>query len=217
MKAICLNFRLAVNMFHYRVFIGYPFVGKSKIINCLEQRVLFKSGGTSKCDLKHNLQKMDHNGTTYREICFKSDTERIKEVAQIINEIVEQNIKYQIFFVVETKNQKIREKDLNAIQLVLQKTKNISYNVIINKLAKPVYEKFCRDGALKLVFPDGRKMKPASYLLLQHEKSLDSAEDKFLKLERLDRFVADTKYIDAIAANGRQDPGKAALFPNDNN
>ena len=204
-------------MFHYRLFIGYPCVGKSTIINCLEQRVLFKSGDGQKWDLKQHLQKMDLNGTTYLEISFKNDTERVKEVAKNINELVKKNIKYQIFFVVGTKNQRIREEDLNAIQLVLQNTKRISYNVIINKLPTPVYEKFCKDGTLELTFPDGKNMKPDSYLLLQHEKSLDDAEDKFLKLEQLEKFVADTQYTNGVPANGRQGKGNDASFPNNNN
>ena len=195
-------------MFHCRIFIGYRGVGKSTIINCLEQRVLFKSGDGYKCDLKHHLQEMDCNGITYMEICFKNDTEQIEEVAQKTNEVVKQNIKYQIFFVVETKNQEIREKDLNAIQLVLEKTKNISYNLIINKLPIPVFKKFCKDETL--IFPDGRRMKQVSYLLLQHEEILKDAKDKLLKLEHLEKFVG------RVSAISKKAPGNDTSFLNNN-
>ena len=206
-------------MSHYRLFIGYPCVGKSTIINCLEQRILFKSGSTYKDDLKDHLQKIDHKGTTYVEICFKNGTEWITEVAQRINNVIKQRIKYQIFFVVETKNQKIREKDLNAIQLVLQNTENISYYLIINKLPIPVYEKIRKDDKLgdKLIFPDGKKMKPASAFLLQHEKFLDDAEDKFMKLKGLENFAANIHYyIYEVPAKEARESGNNASFPNGN-
>lgn len=198
-------------MFHYRLFIGNPCVGKSTLINCLEQKVLFKSGDAYKGALKDQLQKMDYNKTTYLEIHFENDTKQINEVARKINEVVKHNIKYQIFFVVEAKDQEIRENDLNAIQLVLQKTKNISYNVIINKLPMQVYEKLCEAGTLKLVFPDGKKMEPVSYLLLQFEKCLHEVEDKYLRMKQLEKFVAATHYLDGVPID---DPGNDASFIN---
>lgn len=65
------------------------------------------------------------------------------------------------------------------MKLVLQKAPDIMpYNIIINKLSIPMYEKLHKDPELTLFSPDENNM----HLLLRHEESLYDAEGTYTAL-----------------------------------
>ena len=188
----CLIYRIADNMSHHVIFIGCPGVGKSTLINCLGQNVIFNSG--SYCEEKKKIcQKKEHKGITYVEITIKKDATSINESIERIQDMIKQRASYQIFFVVTTKKHKVREKDLNAIKSILENNRRItSYNLIINKLSKHMYKEFCKMDELKCVFPNGKEMQSRSPLLLRHQDDLLDAVNEFTKLKDLEKFVEST-------------------------
>ena len=194
----------------HRLFIGCPFVGKSTLINCLTETDLFQSGDTNKTD----MEERQHKGITYTEISLNNDNHWLKITTDRINKLVKQKVKYQIYFVVTTKNRRIREKDLKAIELVLQETANIiPYNVIINKLSKVTYDDLDNNQTLRFDFPGAKKMQNLPILLLQHEEYLDDAVNEFKKLEKLRTFVADIPYIEpALSTKASDKSGNKVLF-----
>lgn len=199
MSFICLNFRTGESMSHYRICIGYPGVGKSTLINCLEGEVLFKSGGNDGKVLKHDLQVEGGSKITYLEIPVENYKKQIKKAAKTMREVVQKNVCYQIFFVVKSTSRHIREQ-LEVIQLVLKSAGNITlYNLIINKLSTTRCKAFSKNDNLRLVFEDLNNMQPAFSLLLQQEDFLYQAEDKFMRLKKLDNFVAKVPYGNAFS------------------
>lgn len=219
MSVICFNFRTKESMSYYRIFIGFPGVGKSTLINCLERRVLFESGGNDEKVMKDPLQKKQGRGITYLEIPIQNDIEWIRKAAKTIKDVVQTNVKYQIFFVVKTKSKKIPEQELKVIQLVLETTGNItSYHLIINKLSNIVYTMFSENENLRLVFPDQHatslmpsatlnNMEPASSLLLRKETALHDGENVFVKLKKLDEFVEKAPYANEISGRDKDYSG----------
>ena len=170
-------------MSYHRLFVGYRGVGKSTIINCIEQKVLFERN--------HSNKEEEHNGKTYIEITFKNDTKKFRVAAERIDHLTKQNLRCQLFFVVKTKSGKIREKDWKAIRSVLQHTTNItSFNVIINKLSERDYQKLEKDDSLNSLFEGDSKAQLQSTLLLRSEKCLSHAKNSLCWFEELDKFVA---------------------------
>ena len=191
-------------MSHHRLFVGYQGVGKSTLINCLEQKVLFKSN--------HSNNLEEHNGKTYIEITVKNDPKKIKMAADRINQVVKQNVKYQVFFVVKTKSERIREKDLKAMKSVLQKSTNISYKVIINKLSESAYHKLDKDEGLKSFIQGDNKAQLESTLLLRYEEFLSHTKNSLWKFEDLNKFVATTPVMNAVPAKDTNSSGKDTSF-----
>ena len=180
-------------MSHLVIFIGCPGVGKSTLINCLEQTVMFDSGTSYEKSREDQIQKKEHKGTIYVEVSIKNDAEWINAAAKRVQNLMEKRKSYQIFFVVKTKTRKIRKKDLNVMQSMLENAKSItSYNVIINKLSNRMHEEFCKKKDLKQLFPNGTEMQSKSPLLLLHEEFLFDAQNKFKKLENLEEFIEST-------------------------
>ena len=187
-------------MSYHRLFVGCRGVGKSTIINCIEQKVLFERN--------HSSKEEEYNGKTYIEITFKNDTKKIRMEAERIDQLPKQNLRYQLFFVVKTKSGKIREKDLKAIQSVLQHTTNItSFNVIINKLSERDYQKLEKDDSLNSLFQGDNKAQLQSTLLLRSEKCLSHAKNSLYKFEELDKFVATCKDRNTAVAQDTNNSG----------
>ena len=190
------------------LFIGYSGVGKSTIINGLEQKILFKSNHS-------NNEEEEHNGKTYIEVTLKKDTEKIKMAAERINQVIKKNVRYQVFFVVKAKSKRnhIRKKDLKAIQLVLQNTTNIpSYRVIINKLSERAHKALEKKDGLKLVFPGDNKTQLESTFLLRYKENLSHAKNALCKFEDLDEFVAASHNTDAAPAKDTNNSGEDTSF-----
>ena len=180
-------------MSHHLIFIGCPGVGKSTLINCLGQKLIFKSGSYHEGQ-KKICQMKEHKEITYVEITIKKDAACINETTEKIKDVMKERASYQIFFVVTTKKRKVRERDLDAIKSILETTKEIaSYNVIINKLSKLMHKEFRKLDELKCLFPNGKEMQSESPLLLLHQEDLLDAENEFRELKDLEKFVESTR------------------------
>ena len=51
----------------YRLFIGNPGVGKSTLVNCLAQKVLFKNGISIGSGMTYQMEKEEHDGIVYMD------------------------------------------------------------------------------------------------------------------------------------------------------
>ena len=192
-------------MSYHRIFICYPYVGKSTLINCLTNSALFKSGVSTNKDANANLlPSTEHNGIRYTEISIKNESKSIKVAADTINKVLEKNVRLQIFFVVTVKYREIRPKHLEAISLVLQKTGNISHNLIINKLSKSMFEKLCENPTSS----DGNNMQTVPSLLLMHDDDLYEIGNTYKELKNLKDFVESIKYLERNPANTSDKQGK---------
>ena len=183
----------------YRLFIGNPGVGKSTLVNCLAQEVLFKNGVSVGSGMTYQMERRVHDGIVYMDTPGLADIRLRKAAAEAITEALRQNGMYQIFFVVTLESGRVRPQDLATIKLVLENAKDITYySLIVNKLTKTLYNKFLENQGQKLKklvaelnFGSEINAQPPAILLLLREDDLDDADNAFTEMEALRDFVED--------------------------
>ena len=182
---------------HYRLFIGNPGVGKSTLVNCLAQKVLFKSGVSIGSGMTYQMERQEHDGIVYMDTPGLADIKIRKAAAEAITKALKQNGIYQIFFVVTLEAGRVRPQDLVTIKLVLENAKDIKYySLIVNKLTKRLYQEFLKDEKAKLKelvaelnFGVETNAEPPAILLLLRDNALDDADNVFTEMELLKDFV----------------------------
>ena len=199
----------------YRLFIGNPGVGKSTLVNCLAQKVLFKNGVSIGSGMTYQMEKKKHDGIVYMDTPGLADIKLRKAAAEAITKALKQNGMYQIFFVVTLESGRVRPQDLATIKLVLENAKDIThYSLIVNKLTKAIYNRFLENKGQKLKelvtelnFGDEINAEPPSILLLLREDDLDDADNAFTEMEALRDFVVNAPCMLVLPDHVRNIPG----------
>ena len=199
----------------YRLFIGNPGVGKSTLVNCLAQKVLFKNGVSIGSGMTYQMEKQEHEGIIYMDTPGLADIKLRKAAAEAITKALKQNGMYQIFFVVTLESGRVRPQDLATIRLVLENAKDITYySLIVNKLTRTLYNKFLENEGQKLKelvtelnFGDETNAEPPSVLLLLREDDLDDADNAFTKVEALRDFVENAPSMIVVPDHVKDIPG----------
>ena len=202
-------------MEHYRLFIGNPGVGKSTLINCLAEKVLFKSGVSIGGGMTYQLEEKKHNGITFMDTPGLADIKLRKAAAQAITKALKKNGTYQIFFVVTLEAGRVRAQGLTTIRLVLENATDItSYSLIVNKLTPRLYKELLGDEGKKmrqlvaeLNFSGAQNVHPPEILLLLRKDQLDDADNAFAELEGLKSFVENAPCVKVIPNHVRNIPG----------
>ena len=181
----------------YRLFIGNPGVGKSTLVNCLAQKILFKSGVSIGSGMTYQMERQEHGGIVYMDTPGLADIKIRKAAAEAITTALKQNGMYQIFFVVTLEAGRVRPQDLVTMKLVLENAKDIKYySLIVNKLTKRLYQEFLKNDQAKLKelvaelnFGGETNAEPPTILLLLRNDELDDADNVFTEMESLKDFV----------------------------
>ena len=71
----------------YRLFIGNPGVGKSTLVNCLAQKVLFKSGVSIGSGMTYQMERQEHDGIVYMDTPGLADMKMRKAAAEAITKV----------------------------------------------------------------------------------------------------------------------------------
>ena len=199
----------------YRLFIGNPGVGKSTLVNCLAQKVLFKNGVSVGSGMTYQMERREHDGIVYMDTPGLADIRLRKAAAEAITRALRQNGMYQIFFVVTLESGRVRPQDLATIKLVLENAKDITYySLIVNKLTKTLYNKFLENRGQKLKqlvtelnFGGDINAQPPAVLLLLREDDLDDADNAFTEMKALRDFVEDAPCMIVVPDHVRDIPG----------
>ena len=199
----------------YRLFIGNPGVGKSTLVNCLAQKILFKNGVSIGGGLTYQMEKRDNDGIVYMDIPGLADIKLRKAAAEAITKALRQNGIYQIFFVVTLEAGRVRPQDLATIKLVLENAKDVTYySLIVNKLTKKLYKTFLENDRQKLKelvselnFGRESNVEPPAILLVLRDDDLDDADNAFTEIESLKNFVENAPYMIVVPDHVRDIPG----------
>ena len=199
----------------YRLFIGNHGVGKSTLVNCLAQKILFKNGVSIGGGLTYQMEKRDNDGIVYMDTPGLADIKLRKAAAEAITKALRQNGIYQIFFVVTLEAGRVRPQDLATIKLVLENAKDVTYySLIVNKLTKKLYKTFLENDRQKLKelvselnFGRESNVEPPAILLVLRDDDLDDADNAFTEIESLKNFVENAPYMIVVPDHVRDIPG----------
>ena len=180
-------------------FFGNPGAGKSTLLNCLmvmkhgKVEPLFRSGVNIAKGLTYKLEQKTIGDYVYMDTPGLDDVEMRKQASKAISEALKQGGMYLIVFIVRESSGKIYPSDLATIKTVLQSAPEIKhYGVIINKLSKPIYDKFSIEenrSRIQNLFESINRSKIVSILFLQNISELEDEDNVVVNIPSLRAFV----------------------------
>lgn len=192
LKLFCLIFSYSAQRSKYRLFIGNPGTGKSTLANCIAQKRMFSSGICFGSGKTSQLQRESCKGITYLDTPGFADTKHRQVAANEITKALRKNGSYEIFFVLTLSSGRLRQQDVETIVLVLMHAVDIkSYFILVNKLSQRDHDNFetIKQEILSEITKFGGQAKKAYILPVLQNDQLDDSENRFVKIEPLNKWI----------------------------
>merc|ERR1719240_1360221 len=126
--------------------VGNPGTGKSTLINCHLQELIFTSGLSSNGQgVTFKLDRAVHRGKVYMDTPGLSDLKLRQQAATAISDALQHGGNFQLLFVMTTEDGRTRTDDITTMKLVLEATheqiKEDGFGILINKVGKKTMKK----------------------------------------------------------------------------
>ena len=129
--------------------IGNPGTGKSTILNCLAEEVLFKSGVGYGGGVTQELEIKQNRNGRFMDTPGFADSGLREVAAMAISEALQQKGGQKLLFFVTTQNGRVFAQDVATLKLVLDASPEIgnNYGIVINQVEPEWVEGITTDSA----------------------------------------------------------------------
>ncbi len=166
------------------MFCGNPGVGKSTLCNSIFQQAVFESGLSFFTGLTTVKQEYLYEGKLYIDTPGLDDVKKRDQAVEEIEEALKHNKNYKIVFVAKLNSGRIRNSDLDTMNLVCKAINTpFEYGIIFNQVSRPEMLLFEKMNTKQIIesLSDTLVKKPALILILEEDKALEHASNKYLQ------------------------------------